>query len=158
MLEEVDKEYPGILLAYGGHSQACGLTVADGKVDELRKILIKYCNTHFDKDVFVEKVVVDYIIKEPMELPRLYAEQNAMEPFGCGFESPIVMISFKPDETIANKHLRFKYKGIEVISLNSGDLLEGKDVNTIEEVIAVCTITNGKTLLADKSLLQFKFN
>ena len=158
MLEEVDKTHPGILLAYGGHSQACGLTVADGKVDELRKILIEYCNTNFDKDVFVEKIVVDYVMKDPLELPRLYAEQNAMEPFGCGFESPIVMITFKPDDIIANKHLRFKYKGIEVISWNSGDILAGKDVKTIEEVTAVCTITNGKTLLADKYLLQFKFN
>jgi hypothetical protein len=83
-----------------------------------------------------------------------------MEPFGCEFPEPIVMVKFKPDNTKVvkdGKHLIFEYKGIEIISWNSGYHIEGKDPKTISEVIAIGTIESGQSLNCQPELLTIKF-
>ena len=160
ILDVVHKINPDILVAYGGHSQACGLTVYDGKVDELRKILNDYCNKTFHENLFVQNVIVDYVLKDPSELPFLYSQKNALEPFGCDFPEPIVMVKFKPEETRLvkdGKHLIFRYKGIEIISWNSGYYLEGHKPEDIDEIIAVGNIEKATTLNVQPELLQIKF-
>jgi single-stranded-DNA-specific exonuclease len=160
ILDVVNKTNPDILVAYGGHSQACGLTVYDGKVDELRKLLNDYCNKTFHENLFVQNIVVDYVLKDPSELPLLYSQKNALEPFGCDFPEPIVMVKFKPEETRVvkeGKHLIFRYKGIEIISWNSGYHIEGHKPEDIDEVIAVGNIEKAATLNVQPELLQIKF-
>lgn len=160
LLDIVNKSHPGVLVGYGGHSQACGLTVYDGKVDELRQALNEYCDKNFDEDLFNETIVVDYILDNPAELPRLFSEKCAMEPFGCEFTEPIVMVKFKPENTRIvkeGKHLIFEYKGIEIISWNSGYHIEGHNVANIEEVVAIGTIESGQSLNCQPELLSIKF-
>ena len=159
-LDVINETHPGILLAYGGHSQACGLTVLDGKVDELRDALNEYVEKNFSEDTFIQKVVVDYIIEDPAELPKLYADKRSLEPFGCEFPEPVVMVRFKPDEARTLKdglHLKFRWKNITMFSWKSGYHLNGHKVDDIEEVIAVCSITDGDTLNCSPELLQLRF-
>lgn len=160
MLDVVNKTHPDVLVAYGGHSQACGLTVYDGKVDELRKALNDYCEETFPETLFIQQVVVDYVLKDPTELPMLYSQKNALEPFGCDFPEPVVMVKFKPEETRVvkdGKHLIFRYKGMEIISWNSGYHLEGHTVNDIEEVVAIGNIEKAATLNVQPEMLQIIF-
>ena len=160
MLDVVNKTHPDVLVAYGGHSQACGLTVYDGKVDELRTALNEYCEKTFPETLFVQQVVVDYVLKDPTELPVLYSQKNALEPFGCDFPEPIVMVKFKPEETRVvkdGKHLIFRYKGMEIISWNSGYHLDGHTVGEIEEVIAIGNIEKAATLNVQPEMLQIQF-
>ena len=160
MLDVVNKTHPDVLVAYGGHSQACGLTVYDGKVDELRVALNEYCENTFPETLFVQQVVVDYVLKDPTELPILYSQKNALEPFGCDFPEPIVMVKFKPEETRVvkdGKHLIFRYKGMEIISWNSGYHLDGHTVGEIEEVVAIGNIEKAATLNVQPEMLQIQF-
>lgn len=160
LLDIINKEYPDVLVAYGGHSQACGLTVYDGKVDVLRKALNDYCNANFPESLFNEVITVDYVMDDPSELPRLFSEKVAMEPFGCEFPEPVVMVKFKPETTRLvkdGKHLIFRYKGVEVISWNSGYHLEGKDPSQITEVTAIGSIESGSSLNCWPELLSIKF-
>jgi single-stranded-DNA-specific exonuclease len=160
MLDVVNKTHPDVLVAYGGHSQACGLTVYDGKVDELRAALNEYCENTFPETLFVQQVVVDYVLKDPTELPILYSQKNALEPFGCDFPEPIVMVKFKPEETRVvkdGKHLIFRYKGMEIISWNSGYHLDGHTVGEIEEVVAIGNIEKAATLNVQPEMLQIQF-
>ena len=159
MLDHISKNNPGILLAYGGHSQACGLTIAGDKVEEFRQAANDYCN-QFEKDTFIQKIIVDYVVHDPSELPRLHADKVSMEPYGCDFQEPVVMIRFKPDETKIvkeGKHLIFRYKGIDIISWNSGYKMIGKDPGSITQVTAVGSIDNDHTINCQPELLSIKF-
>lgn len=163
MLDRVNKEDPSILLGYGGHSQACGLTVRSDKVDVLRKKLISICNEIYEKtpEVFTEHIIVDYVVDDITKLPRLYTEKVAMEPFGCEFPEPVVMVRFKPDETriLKNgKHLIFKYHGIDIISWNSGYKMNGRKPSEISEIIAIGTIEKGNQINCQHELLTLSFD
>ena len=162
MLDRVNKDDPSILIGYGGHSQACGLTVRPDKVDDLRKRLIDICDQVYAEtpEIFTEHVIVDYVLDDVSKLPRLYAEKVAMEPFGCEFPEPTIMIRFKPDETKVVKegrHLIFKYQGVDIISWNSGYKLNGRKPNEIQEVIAIGSIEKGNQINCQHELLTLKF-
>jgi single-stranded-DNA-specific exonuclease len=160
ILDVIHKSHPDILLAYGGHAQACGLTIKDGKVDEFRTLINEYTNNNFSDDVFVEKIIVDYVIDDATSLPMLYDEKVKLEPYGCDFPEPIVMMTFTPEETKVLKnglHLIFKYKGIEIIAWNSGYHLNGRDPKAIKEVIAIGNIEKANTLNCRADILQIKF-
>jgi single-stranded-DNA-specific exonuclease len=160
LLDIINEADPSIFVGYGGHSQACGLTVRDGKVDDLRRALNEYCRANFSENTFVEKVVVDYIMKDPTELPQLYADKCSLEPFGCEFPEPLILVKFKPDETALLKgglHLKFRYKNINLFSWRSGYHLNGRKPEDIEEIIAVCKIEDGETLNCSPELLQIRF-
>ena len=160
MLDIVNKKHPDVLIAYGGHSQACGLTVRDGKVDVLRKALNDYCNENFAEELFNEVITVDYVMSSPSEIPRLYAEQLAMEPFGCEFPEPVVMTTFKPNAVFPLKngtHLKFLYRGMELLCWNCGHHLNGKDPAKIVEVTVVGNLDSNSTMNCNPELLQLKF-
>lgn len=160
LLDIVNKSHPDVLVAYGGHSQACGLTVYDGKVDDLRKALNEYCDNNFDEELFNETIVVDYVMKDANELKRLHSEKLALEPFGCEFPEPVVMMEFKPDVTKLvkdGKHIIFNYQGIDIISWNSGYHLEGHKPEDVDTVLVVGAIENDHTLNIQPELVQIKF-
>lgn len=162
MLDKVNKLDPSILIAYGGHSQACGLTIRPNKVNDLRAHLNEICDALYAQkpEIFTERVIVDYVLDDVSMLSRLYAEQVAMEPFGCEFPEPLVMIKFKPDETKVvkdGKHLIFKYRGIDIVSWNSGYKLEGRDPKRINEVVAIGTISKANQINCNHELLSLNF-
>lgn len=159
LLDDVNRDDPSILISYGGHSQACGLTVRSDKLDRLRTLLNEKCKQLLqdNPNLFVEEVKVDYLLDDVSQLQRLYAEKSVMEPFGCEFPEPIVMLVFKPDSTKLvkdGKHIIFKYKGIDITSWNSGYKLNGKNPQYISRVIAIGTIESGSSINCQHELLQ----
>ena len=163
MLDTINQKDPSILLGYGGHAQACGLTVRDGKLDDFCRMANDLCAKAeiSDPDLFVKKINVDYVIEDLTMLPRYYAQKVSMEPYGNSFEEPVVMVVFKPDNVKVvkeGKHLIFQKDGAEIISWNSGHLLQGRDPKTITEVRAIGTIDKSNALNCDPDLLELTFS
>ncbi|HVX66149.1 MAG TPA: single-stranded-DNA-specific exonuclease RecJ [Bryobacteraceae bacterium] len=78
-----------LLLRFGGHRQAAGLTIALDRVDEFRAALAAYAAERLTPADFVPEVAID----TPLELrelnERAVADVMAIEPFGYGNARPL---------------------------------------------------------------------
>ncbi len=89
-------EVQDLLERFGGHPMAAGLSLAEGKVDELRKRLNENARKKLTEDSFVEKIWIDVAMPFEYVTEALIQELSLLEPFGQGNERP----------QFAQKHLR----------------------------------------------------
>ena len=75
---------------------AAGLSLAEGKVDELRKRLNENARKKLTEESFVEKIWIDVAMPFEYVTEALIQELSLLEPFGQGNERP----------QFAQKHLR----------------------------------------------------
>ena len=77
-----------LLVKYGGHELAAGLTVKRGKLNEFRKRINAYANERITEDMLRIKIEADCEL-EMGELGMSFANEIArLEPFGIGNASP----------------------------------------------------------------------
>ncbi len=77
-----------LLVKYGGHSLAAGLTVKRGRIDELRRRINDYALEHITPDMLKIKVEADCEL-EASDISMAFANELLMlEPFGIGNASP----------------------------------------------------------------------
>ncbi len=76
-----------LLLRYGGHTQAAGLTIETEKIDSFRKRVLEYaCRT---QDYMpVARLNIDSLLSPSQATLDLVREQYRLEPFGNGNEAP----------------------------------------------------------------------
>lgn len=98
-----------LLIKYGGHPMAAGLSLLYDNVDILRKKLNE--NTTLTKEDLLEKVVIDVILPLGLVTEELIEELELLEPFGKENKKPI-----------------FAEKNIKVLKAN----LLGKDKNVLK--------------------------
>ena len=101
---------------FGGHSQAAGLTIAPGEIDELRRRVCEYIEEHYDETVFVQKKTYDLELEVGSITGKLVGDIARLEPFGHGNEKPVLLVR---DADIADQkfigknggqHLKFSMK------------------------------------------------
>ena len=118
-LDEVQAE-TGLMVTYGGHSQACGVSVTDENMIDFKLAMIENADK-IPADAFVRNIVIDYEAS-PDEIDDLFVDRvKNLAPFGNSFEEPIIGIqNLVPNEvkTIGsdNQHLILKCNGFEVVS------------------------------------------
>jgi single-stranded-DNA-specific exonuclease len=78
-----------ILVKYGGHSQAAGLTVSVDKLDEFRQRLREIAATEITPEMLVPVVEIDADIDAQDASLELLRELDAMEPYGMGNPYPV---------------------------------------------------------------------
>ncbi len=82
-----------LLIRFGGHRQAAGLTLALERVEEFRAALAAYAGARLTPSDFVSEIDID----APLELTDIsdtaVAEVLAMEPYGCGNTRPVFAVS-----------------------------------------------------------------
>jgi single-stranded-DNA-specific exonuclease len=78
-----------LLIRFGGHRQAAGLTLASERVDEFRKRLGAYAAARLTPADFVSEIEVDAPLGFQEIDDRVVADVLAMEPFGCGNPAPV---------------------------------------------------------------------
>lgn len=102
-----------LLVKYGGHTQAAGLTIEVDKINLFRERLKQIAENSISKEMVVKKFDVDCEIKLSDINRNLYSDLNMLEPFGCSNISPIFLIrgvEFTEISVIGQtqEHLRFK--------------------------------------------------
>lgn len=112
------KEY---LIAFGGHSQAAGLSVSEENFEPLRRAINLYAEKEFIGAEKEKEIYVD--IKAEDEIPlRLAEEIEMLEPFGVGNRRPLfattvnktAMTPLKED----SPHYSFRTKAVEMLDFN----------------------------------------
>ena len=101
-----------ILDNYGGHEMAAGVTVAEDKIDELRRRITQYYNEH-SGSVNAPELYLDFEVEKPELLSvRNIEALEKLEPFGNGNPSPCVCLKgaeISAAQSIgAGKHTRLR--------------------------------------------------
>lgn len=99
------------LTRYGGHDQAAGCSLRSEDVEAFRSALLEDAKEEFDL-MPVDELTID-VVMEPQEINLKNVQQlSVLEPFGCGNESPVVMISGCRIEAIyplsEDRHIRLR--------------------------------------------------
>jgi single-stranded-DNA-specific exonuclease len=118
----------GLMVAYGGHSQACGVSVTDENMIDFRMAIMEHAD-QIPMEAFVKNVVVDYQA-EPSEIDAHFFDKiKNLEPFGNGFEEPMIgILDFVPKEVkfigSENQHLVLKGDTFDVVSWYGAKVVE----------------------------------
>lgn len=104
-----------LLTAFGGHSQAAGLSINEDKIDEFRIKINNFAKNNVDKEKLVPKLLLDCNL-EPTSVTMASAKMiETLAPFGEGNEIPV--FSMKGLEVVAvqtvgqdGKHLRLRLR------------------------------------------------
>lgn len=76
------------LIKYGGHAQACGLTVAADSLERFQSRLTEHFRSVSEGGV--EKIVIDLVLHFSDITEQLISEIGRMEPFGKGNARPVL--------------------------------------------------------------------
>ena len=135
-----------LLLTFGGHAQAAGLSVSKENFELLRQKLNEYAEKSFG-EITEKEIYVD--IKADTEISmRLAEEIEMLEPFGVANRRPIFATSV--GETVASPlkenspHYSFGTKAVEMLDFNG------------EKDVGMLAFPVNKTLIYELNLSTFK--
>ncbi|MBQ8305217.1 MAG: single-stranded-DNA-specific exonuclease RecJ [Blautia sp.] len=89
MYEEINKA-GDLLIQYGGHPMAAGLSIGEENLDEFRTRLNANCS--LTEEDLSEKVVIDAAMPFSYIRPDLVRQLELLEPFGKGNEKPLFAV------------------------------------------------------------------
>ena len=90
---EVLRQCGDLLLRYGGHAQAAGLSVARENIPALREMLNRIIRETADEGVFIRRLEYDLEIPFREWTPETLSELGQLEPTGCGNPPPVFLLS-----------------------------------------------------------------
>lgn len=125
---EVLEETSNLLVNFGGHAKAAGLTVENKHLSALYDRLLQIADTRLTVDDLVPKIKIDAELEEKNLSLNLYEKIKNLEPFGLGNARPVFMIKkVKPENlrTIGQegKHLKFNLGSVSTIGFSLGHMI-----------------------------------
>ncbi len=110
-----------LLIAFGGHSQAAGVSVSKENFEALKKALSNYADglgLEFDGE---QKVLAEWEVDQPFSM-RFAHELDALEPFGVGNRRPLFVLNTSAVDSLPLKlgspHYSFKTDMLEILDFN----------------------------------------
>ncbi len=147
MLDEVAKKAPGLLVKYGGHKGAAGLTIKKDDFEEFYKFFEESITNTVEKESITLEPCIeyDYELEERNFDLKTLAKIDSLEPYGREFEKPIfcnyfIVENFRmvgKDKSHAQLVLRFERKSIKAIWFNAIDNAVASDIN-IGNTVKAC--------------------
>jgi single-stranded-DNA-specific exonuclease len=113
-LDRVTKRCPGLILKFGGHAAAAGLSIAEPSLDAFRDA--------FEKSVrdMLDAADLDSVIRtdgelQPMELDFALAEAISRQVWGQGFAAPLFAGTFTvaAQRIVGGKHLKLRLQAMD---------------------------------------------
>lgn len=107
VLERVDTESPGLMIAFGGHAMAAGLTLLQKDFAEFQERLVAAIDAFAEPGLFDRSLETDGPLEA--ELTRLdVAELIQQQVWGQGFPAPIFLNEFRvlAQRRLKEKHLK----------------------------------------------------
>ncbi len=151
-----------LLLKYGGHELAAGLTIKRANLEEFRQKINEYAKNHLSEDVFHICIDADCLIRMKNVTMQLARELLFLEPFGAGNLAPVFMmkdVTVKKISSIgAGKHTRFllEQDGVCMTALYFGASIEelGFTVGDVIDVLFHIDINDYKNVQSVQMILQ----
>lgn len=119
ILDQVDKAQPGLMLKFGGHAMAAGVTITPGGFERFREEFEQQCNKLADKELFSQKIEHDGELTGT-QLNASIVEHLNNPPWGQMFLGPTFCNEFTVLEasiTGARKdqlNMRVAFEGVEL--------------------------------------------
>ena len=112
MVSALDKT-KDLLVKFGGHHQAAGLTIEIGKINEFRDRIKQIAEDSISKEMVAKKINIDCELKITDVNRNTYKYLTVLEPFGASNSVPIFLlkgVSFEEISIIGQtqEHLRLK--------------------------------------------------
>ncbi len=138
-----------LLVDYGGHSQAAGVTVNEENFEEFARRVNKFIEDNYDASAFEKSVEPDYILEGNFSL-RFAREISKFEPFGLGNKKPIILteeyeVSARPLKQGSN-HLAVKTQKLELMHFNGAKFLKPYEIDLKKSILFESSISayNGR--------------
>lgn len=110
-----------LLIGYGGHSQAAGVSVSKENFALLDKALNNFVKSGCGKLETERKLCAEWEIDEPVTI-RFAREIDMLEPFGVGNRRPLFTTTINKTDSVPLKsgsaHYSFKTKALEMLDFN----------------------------------------
>ena len=121
-----------LMIKFGGHEMAAGMSLKRENVPLLRDALQNYANTHMKEDTLVMKVNVDEELKLAEISTELIEELSLLEPYGMGNEEPRFLIQGRLSMVRAmgseGQHVKLtieeNMKKLDIVAFHRKDLVE----------------------------------
>ena len=137
-----------LLVEFGGHAQAAGISIKLENFDEFSIEFNKIIESDYDLEI--EKTVeVDGEITSPISL-KTARELNMLEPFGTGNKKPLFLLKAGKTQSRRLKegsnHLSVKTEQMELLYFNGANSLELLNDGVCKNLLVECglSIYNGK--------------
>ena len=107
VLDLVDKRAPGLLLRFGGHAMAAGLTLRATRLDEFAALLERVVDEFADPACFTSSLITDGALA-PGEIDLPLVDAIEREVWGQGFAPPLFCDEFvvARQSIVAGRHLK----------------------------------------------------
>ncbi|OCG06500.1 single-stranded-DNA-specific exonuclease RecJ [Gilliamella sp. wkB178] len=122
LLEELNNQYPDLIVSFGGHAMAVGLTICEKNLEEFKIYFEALLNKQLSADLLQQIIETDGEI-DSQDFTYLLAKQlKESGPWGEGFPEPIF-----DGEFIIHQQRLFSEKHLSLIlePKNGGPLIEG---------------------------------
>jgi single-stranded-DNA-specific exonuclease len=124
MLDLVDKKIPGVILKFGGHAMAAGLSIKESDFKFFRETLNVVLAEHIDEAILTNVLLSDgQLSVEQISLEQAHELREA-GPWGQAFPTPLFDGEFKilQQRLVGEKHLKMvldvEGKSIDAIAFN----------------------------------------
>lgn len=124
MLDLVDKKIPGVILKFGGHAMAAGLSLKEADFDLFRKSINMVLEEQVDRDLLNNTILSDGQLSAHQFSLEQAQELREAGPWGQGFPAPLFDGEFKllQQRLVGSQHLKMTLecegKAIEAIAFN----------------------------------------
>lgn len=128
-----------LLIRFGGHSQAGGLSILEENIEEFKIQLNKNLSENIDENSFETIKYYDLDLNK-IELNSDFLKQlQLLEPFGFGNEKPIFKLTFNNAKISRlknyNNHLKIKINNLDIIAWNYGNYYEHLKTNSNKDIL-----------------------
>ncbi len=124
------KECDSLLLSYGGHRYAAGISIKEGNIKEFSRMLEEVICKEVNISDFVSQTKIDAMCNLNDISFNLISEIGKLAPFGSGNPEPVFCvrnINVSSQSVVGNNHLRMRVSGDGVsygsIWFNKGHLI-----------------------------------
>jgi single-stranded-DNA-specific exonuclease len=129
-LAAVEATRPGLIVRFGGHAMAAGLSLPEANLEEFTGLFDAVCRAQLD-DAALEKILeTDGELNEGELVIETARALEGAGPWGQGFPEPLFDGAFEMREAriVGERHARYKLRGpggraIEAIHFNAGATL-----------------------------------
>lgn len=116
LFEELSK-FSHLFTAFGGHSQAAGVTLPISNFDEFKENINKEIMSKVDRGTFLPTFDYDMELDASTNLLPFAKELTLLEPTGYGNPEPSFLIrgDFRFDRIGVSKHVKCSLKGVDLV-------------------------------------------
>jgi len=136
-----------LLIRFGGHNQAGGLSIEKKNLKEFRTRINEYVLNHTNEDEMLSKKSYDLDITNINITPEFVKDLDVFEPCGFKNEKPTFKITITENSATRMmnfpQHIRIKQNNLNLIGFGKGDYYYNLNVNCYKEAIVELFLEKG---------------